>query len=93
MAARKNRFHDPKTIAQIQTTQLLKRLQEHALSDDDKPMLTSRLKAIEILLKKTVPDLASTELSGDDENPVNVAMVERVIVDPKAQSETPDTNA
>jgi len=29
-----------------------------------------RMKAIEILLKKSVPDLQSIELTGDEENPV-----------------------
>ncbi len=91
MAARKNRFHDPKTIAQIQTTQLIKRLQEHAFSDDEKAWPSSRMKAIEILLKKTVPDLLATEMSGDPENPIAVTAIERNIIDPK--NEAPDSNS
>lgn len=93
MATRNHRFHDPKTRAIIQAGQLVKVLQDHALSDDDKPMMASRLKAIEILLRKTVPDLSATELTGDPENPIGVTAIERTIVDPKASSETPDSNS
>lgn len=53
----------------IQASKLIEVLQDHAMgiSEEIKP---SRLKAIEILLKKSVPDLSSVELSGDPDAPV-----------------------
>ena len=53
----------------IQATELINVLQNHALglTEEIKP---TRLKAIEILLKKSIPDLQSVELSGDPEAPV-----------------------
>lgn len=41
------------------------------------------------LLKKVLPDLQSTTLSGDPENPVNLAItrIERVVIDPKGSDE------
>ena len=67
MAARNNLRHDEKTRQRIQTTQLIKRLESHALGDIE--LKTSQIKAIEILLRKTVPDLQAVEMSGG-ENPV-----------------------
>ena len=64
MAARKNLSHDNKTREKIQTTQLVKRLTDHALNDLD--LSASQIKAIEILLKKTLPDLKQLEVTGQD---------------------------
>ena len=52
----------------IQATQLVNRLEGHALGDVE--LSATQIKAIEILLKKSVPDLSSVELTGNDENPV-----------------------
>ena len=63
----------------IQTTQLVKRLQGFALGEnetrapkdgDAKPIEldANRIRAIDILLKKTVPDLKAIEHSGQGEN-------------------------
>lgn len=73
MAAKLNPRHSQMVRDKIQATELINVLQNHALglSDDIKP---SRLKAIEILLKKSVPDLSAVELSGDPDSPVNVAV-------------------
>ncbi len=46
----------------IKTVLLVDRLQKHALGQET--MEPTQLKAIEILLRKTVPDLAAVELSG-----------------------------
>jgi len=35
------------------------------------------------LLKKAIPDLSATQLSGDKENPVAYTKIEETIVDPK----------
>lgn len=84
MAARTNLRQQDQTRAAIQTTQLVKRLQEYALGKIDE-IETGRLKAIEILLRKTLPDLSAVTLSGDEDNPVNiVGVIERRIVKPNA---------
>lgn len=67
MAARNKLTHDEKTRMKIQASQLINRLESHALGDVELKM--SQIKAIEILLKKTIPDLQSIELSGG-ESPV-----------------------
>lgn len=55
----------------IRTTQLINRLQNHALGDAE--MSATQIKATEILLRKAVPDLQSVQLSGDaDGGPVIV---------------------
>jgi len=47
---------------------------------------TGRLKAIEILLRKTLPDLSSVTLGGDEDNPINVVhAIERRIVSPNTR--------
>jgi hypothetical protein len=79
-----------KTRAAIKTTQLVKRLQHFALAEKDEQgadveIDPSRLKAIEVLLRKSLPDLSAVTLTGDPDNPVSVVgKIERVIVDPNA---------
>ena len=69
MAAKLNPRHSQMVRDKIQATELINVLQNHALglTEEIKP---TRLKAIEILLKKSIPDLQSVELSGDPEAPV-----------------------
>jgi hypothetical protein len=90
MAARTstpNLRQQEQTRAAIKTTQLVKRLQCFALGENDDAgnvvdLDASKLKAIEVLLRKTLPDLSAVTLSGDEDNPVNmVHRIERVIVD------------
>lgn len=82
MAARTNLRQQDQTRAAIQTTQLVKRLQDFALGEIAE-IETGRLKAIEILLRKALPDLSAITLSGDEDNPLNiVATIERRIVRP-----------
>ena len=68
----------------IRTTQLINRLQDHALGEVE--MSTTQVRAVEILLKKRVPDLSAVTLNGDDDGgPLNtVTRIESVIVDPQA---------
>lgn len=71
MAARLNKLHSAEVRAKIQASQLINVLQEHALTGEGEiPM--SRMKAIEILLRKSVPDLSAVTVTGDEENPVHV---------------------
>jgi hypothetical protein len=53
-----------KTRAAIKTSQLINRLQDFALAAKDIEIDTARLKAIEILLRKSLPDLSSTTFDG-----------------------------
>ena len=69
MAARKVKIrHDAETRAKIQTSQLLNRLADHALGKVE--LLPTQVRAIEILLRKTLPDLASTEIKLNDHREV-----------------------
>lgn len=73
MAARLNPKHDAATREKIQTSQLVNRLMANANGDID--MSPGQVRSAEILLKKVLPDLASVELTGDEENPVQVKHV------------------
>lgn len=55
--------------ARIQATLLLKKMQDHALGECE--MSATQIRAAEVLLKKTMPDLSAVELSGDPDKPVN----------------------
>lgn len=65
----------------IQTTQLVKRLQFFALGTEDPAsgqkveLDAARLRAIEVLLKKTLPDLQSIQHTGEDGGAVKLEFV------------------
>lgn len=59
---RLNPQHDDRTRAKIQTSQIINRLQEHAFGKVD--LSPTQVRAAEVLLRKTLPDLTATELSG-----------------------------
>ena len=61
MAVRKRLLHDDATREKIQTSQLINRLQNNALGKLDLTQMQQR--SIEILLRKTLPDLAATDLT------------------------------
>jgi hypothetical protein len=80
MAARLNPKQDARSREAIKTTQLVKRLQCFALDElDDAGNVVeldpSRIRAIETLLKKTLPDLSATTISGDPDNPIKTEEV------------------
>lgn len=83
MAARLRKTHQEEVRTKIQTSQLINKLQKHALSEGEEEISNSRMKAIEILLRKSLPDLSAVEISGDEENPLAITSIERVIVKPK----------
>jgi len=56
--------------AKIKTTKLLLRLQDNALGEIE--LSKERIRSIEILLKKTIPDLSSVTVAGDKANPLSV---------------------
>lgn len=61
MAARKNLTHDERTRKKIQKSQLVNRLIGHALGEIE--MTSTQIRAAEILLNKTMPNLQATELT------------------------------
>jgi hypothetical protein len=80
MAARLNKLHSAEVRSKIQASQLVNVLQEHALTGKGE-ISPTRLKAIEILLRKSIPDLTAVALTGaDGEGPVQVEAIERRIV-------------
>lgn len=82
MAARLNQRHQDFVRAKIQASQLINVLQNHALGLDEKKLTPTRLKAIEILLKKSVPDLSQVAHTGEDGGPVQtVSRIELVPLD------------
>lgn len=62
LAIRLNPRHAATTLARIQTSQLLNRLQKHVLGKVE--LSPTQVRAAEVLLKKTVPDLKSIDLNG-----------------------------
>ena len=84
MAARLRAHHQDEIRSKIQTSQLVNRL--HACALNDLELRPDQLKSIEILLKKSLPDLSAIESSGDPENPVSLkATVEFVHARPTAE--------
>lgn len=67
MARPIGKLHQDDVRRKIQASQLINVLQDHALSDSGEISAT-RLKAIEILLRKSLPDLTAVQLDqgGDD---------------------------
>lgn len=81
MAARTLRpRHQDEIRDKIQTTQLINRLQNHALSEEGE-LSPSRIKAIEILLRKALPDLSAVEVTG-----ANGGAIETVTINPEKLS-------
>jgi hypothetical protein len=79
MAARTRRVgHDDATRQKIQTSQLINRLQANAMGEIE--LTQGQIKSIEVLLKKSLPDLSSIEVSGDGDKPI-VNEIRMVVVD------------
>lgn len=79
MAARLNPKQDARSRDAIKTTQLVKRLQCFALMVPDDAgnvveLDSSRLRAIEVLLKKTLPDLQSIEMTGENGGAIQITI-------------------
>ena len=69
-ATKRNAMNIEEARKKIQTTQLINRLQNHGLGTLKKPLDGTQIKAIEILLRKSVPDLSAVSLGSDPDNPV-----------------------
>ena len=70
MAARKQRWHPEEVRKRIQASQLINRLQDHVNSPKPGIMDQSQVSAANMLLRKVLPDLNSTEISGDPSKPL-----------------------
>jgi hypothetical protein len=66
-----NKLHQEDVRKKIQASQLINVLQDHAFGHSEE-LSQSRMKAIEILLRKSLPDLSSVVISGDDESPLHL---------------------
>jgi len=71
MAARKNLSQNDACREKIQTSQLINRLQDSVLKKSEtdaepEELTTNQLKAIEILLRKSLPDLSAVTIGGGD---------------------------
>lgn len=64
MAARLRKSHQDDVRHKIQASQLINVLQNHALGQTEE-LSASRLKAIEILLRKSIPDLSQVQGAGE----------------------------
>lgn len=73
------KLHQADVRAKIQASHLIRIL--HDCANGVEELKPDRMKAIEILLKKSLPDLSSIEVTGDPDNPVEtVNRVEFVVV-------------
>ena len=83
MAARLRAYHQDEIRAKIQASQLVNRLTGHALGEVE--LTPTQIKAIEILLRKSLADLSAITISGDGDNPleVNLNKIERVVIGAK----------
>ena len=70
MAARLRPYHQDEIRAKIQASQLVNVLQNHALGLSESELTPTRMKAIEILLRKSLSDLSSIQLTGDSDKPI-----------------------
>ena len=64
-----NKLHQDDVRKKIQVSQLLNVLQNHALGTTE-DLSPTRMKAIEILLRKSMPDMASVTINGDADQPL-----------------------
>lgn len=72
MAARLRKTHQDDVRTKIQVSQLINVLHKHAFGETEE-ISASRMKAIEILLRKSLPDLSSVELKNPDGEEFKVA--------------------
>lgn len=74
MAARSRLEQTQATREKIRTTQLVKRLQDHV--DGEVELSATQIKAAEILIKKTLPDLKAVEHTGEGGSELKIGIVQ-----------------
>jgi hypothetical protein len=70
----------------IQTHKILKALDKHI--DGEREMSNTQVRAAEILLRKVLPDLQGTTLSGDKDNPLQITSLKVEGIKPRATEGT-----
>ncbi len=79
MAARLRSRHQDEIREKIKASQLVNRLTNCALGDVE--LTAQQLKAIEILLRKSLPDLSAVSIEGSGDNgEIPITLIERRIV-------------
>ena len=82
MAARKKQIHTEEVKKKIQISQLINRLQNNAMADEE--ILTSgQIASINILLDRVMPKLKAVDHTGEIDHNVTVTKIQREIVRPK----------
>ena len=83
MAARKKKYQTEDCRAKIKTTLLLNRATQIAMGELTVDAV--QVSALKLILNKVLPDLKAIELTGDQDNPLNVnhTVIQRTIVDPR----------
>jgi hypothetical protein len=66
MAERLRKTHQDDVRAKIQTSQLINRLTDHALGAVE--LSATQVRAIEVLIRKTLPDLQAMAIASGDGN-------------------------
>jgi hypothetical protein len=79
------KLHQDDVRKKIQVSQLINILQNHALTGEGE-LAPTRMKSIEILLRKSMPDLTAVELSGDADNPLH--MIQAININLKKPNES-----
>jgi hypothetical protein len=83
MAARINPNLSAEWREKIKISMLINRLQENAFNELPTELTAGQLKSIEILLRKSLPDLANVQISGDEDKPLSMTI--RWAADPKPE--------
>ena len=74
MAARIHKIrHDEETRSRIQANQIINRLESHILGEVE--LKPTQITAALGLLRKVIPDLSVTKLTGDSENPIAIQAI------------------
>jgi hypothetical protein len=78
MPARLNPRHQQMVRDKIQASQLINRLEAHAMGEVE--LSATQVRSIEVLLKKVVPDLSAVQVDGDGEGgPIKHALEVRFV--------------
>lgn len=75
-------IEEPRWRNKMKIGNLMSRVERHAKGEIE--MTASQLKAADLFLRKTLPDLSRTMLQGDVNAPIVIQRIQREIVDPKA---------
>ena len=67
-----NKLHQADVREKIKSSQLINRLTDHALGDLE--LSNTQVRAIEILLKKSIPDLSAVKHKGDDGGSLSIVI-------------------